>query len=340
MKKNLLLLILVIITTAFIYSCTKKECPNKEINNLEKVSLRTKWLVQGQFAGYYVAKDKGFYQEEGLDVTINEGGPDVNPAQMVLSGVDDFGVKWLAEHIIDATSGKDVVSIAQIFQKNGLLLLTKKKHNIKTPKDFIGKKIGLWLFANELQFMLLMHQQRIDTKKLEIIEQKIDIDPFLKDQMHIASAMHYNEFITASDFFKNNGTPDELQVIDFDWFDLDFPGDLIITKKETLEKRPLTCEKFVRASIKGWDWAIKNPKEAAEIVVKNAKGKNLDIDFQTKQIIKVGELIRFQNRYLGYQPREKIEAVYNYIKGAGLVINDVGYEAIFHDSIIKKIQEK
>lgn len=119
---------------------------------LEKISLALQWLTQCQFAGYYVALDQGFYRKEGIDLTIIPGAPDINPIYLVSSEVADSGTKWLADFIVAKEKTFPIISIAQVLQSNGLVLIAKAKSGIQTPHDFIGKCIGIWFFGNETQF--------------------------------------------------------------------------------------------------------------------------------------------------------------------------------------------
>ncbi len=118
--------------------------PKTPVAGLQPVTLQLQWVTQAQFAGYYVARDKGWYEEEGLDVTIKAGGPTVVTFDEVASGTAEFGTALLSEVAAAVDRGQPVISIAQIQQMNGLLLIAKKSSGIKRPADLIGKRIGLW----------------------------------------------------------------------------------------------------------------------------------------------------------------------------------------------------
>lgn len=238
----------------------------------EEVKLQLKWVTQAQFAGYYVAKDKGFYKEEGLDVDIMPGGPDISPTQVMAGGGADVTVDWMPSALAAREKGLALVNIAQPFKHSGMMLTCLKETGIKGPEDFKGKTLGVWFGGNEYPFLSWMATLGIPTdgsaEGVKVLKQGFNVDPLLQKQAACISTMTYNEY---------------WQVIDAGLT----PGDLVTFKYEdegvaTLEdglyvmedklKDPAFKEKmvkFVRASMKGWKYAEANPDEAAEIVLEN-----------------------------------------------------------------------
>ncbi|HSJ56709.1 MAG TPA: ABC transporter substrate-binding protein, partial [Anaerolineae bacterium] len=146
-----------VICIALLPACGQEPAPTARPP--DAVSLQLQWVTQAQFAGYYVALDKGWYLEEGIDLTIQPGGPDLVPMDLVAAGTHDFGTGLLADLIVAVQGGKPVVSIAQIQQTNGLLLLAHKSSGIEGPADFTGKRVGVWLGGWEAQFDALMARE-------------------------------------------------------------------------------------------------------------------------------------------------------------------------------------
>src|SRR5664279_1800394 len=124
----------------------------------DAVTLQLKWVVQGQFGGYYVAKDKGFYKDAGLDVTIKPGGPDSAPEQVIAGGGADVIVDWMGGALAAREQGVKLVNIAQPFKKAGLELICPKDGPIKTEADFPGHTLGVWFYGNEYPFFAWMHK--------------------------------------------------------------------------------------------------------------------------------------------------------------------------------------
>ena len=130
------------------------------------MTLQLKWVTQAQFAGYYVAKDKGFYEEDGLDVTIKPGGPDIAPTQVIAGGGADVIVDWMPSALAAREKGVPLVNIAQPFKRSGMMLTCRKETGIKTPADFTGKTLGVWFFGNEYPFLSWMAQARPQDRRL------------------------------------------------------------------------------------------------------------------------------------------------------------------------------
>jgi NitT/TauT family transport system substrate-binding protein len=175
------------------------------------VTLQLQWVTQAQFAGYYVAKDKGFYDEEGIDVTIKPGGPDIAPPQVLAGGGADVMLNWMPSALAAREKGLPLVNIAQPFKSSGLMLTCWKDTGITGPQDFKGKTIGVWFFGNEYPFLSWMSQEGIPTEGGEegvtVLKQGFNVDPLIQRQADCISTMTYNEYGQVLDAGVN---PDEL----------------------------------------------------------------------------------------------------------------------------------
>jgi len=238
----------------------------------DEVTLQLKWVTQAQFAGYYVALDKGFYEEEGLNVTIKAGGPDIAPVQVLLGGGADVMVDWLPSALAAREQGAPVVNIAQPFKSSGMMLTCLKETGISSPADFKGKTLGVWFFGNEYPFLSWMGTLGIPTTGgadgVEVLKQGFNVDPLLQKQAACISTMTYNEYwqvidagIGAGDLvtfkYEDQGVAtleDGLYVLEQNLADPAFEDRMV---------------RFVRASMKGWKYAEANPDEAAMIVLDN-----------------------------------------------------------------------
>jgi len=232
---------------------------------VDNVSLQLQWVTQAQFAGYYVALEKGWYKDEGINLTIIPGAPDVVAIDLVVSGHRDFATALLADLTLAVQSKKPIISLAQIQQKNGLLLVSKKDSGIATPVDFAGKRVGVWMGGWEAQFWALMAQSGLNRNDFTLVAQGFSMDPFVKGELDVSSAMVYNEYQTLLE----QGIPSaDVNVFDYAEYGLGFPGDTLFTTQQMVEKNPDLCARFVKASLKGWQYAINHPEEAVEIVLK------------------------------------------------------------------------
>ena len=129
----------------------------------DDVTLQLKWVTQAQFAGYYVALDKGFYKDEGLNVTIKPGGPDVAPAQVIAGGGADVVLDWMPSALASREKGLDLVNIAQPFKSSGMWLTCRKDAGISSPADFADKTLGVWFYGNEFPFLSWMSKLGLKT---------------------------------------------------------------------------------------------------------------------------------------------------------------------------------
>ena len=238
----------------------------------DKVTLQLKWVTQAQFAGYYVAQDQGFYADEGLEVEIKPGGPDIAPAQVLAGGGADVVLDWMPSALATREKGVMLVNIAQPFKSSGMMLTCRKETGIKGPEDFRGKTLGVWFFGNEYPFLSWMSQLGIPTDGSEggvtVLKQGFNVDPLLQKQADCVSTMTYNEYWQIIDA----GIPaDELVVFKYQEQGVATLEDGIYVLEDALKDPAFEDRmvRFVRASMKGWKWAEANPDAAADIVLEN-----------------------------------------------------------------------
>ncbi|WP_026147615.1 ABC transporter substrate-binding protein [Limimaricola hongkongensis] len=240
--------------------------------DLDEVRLQLQWVTQAQFAGYYVALEQGFYEEEGLDVEILAGGPDIAPPQVLAGGGADVMLNWMPSALAAREKGLPVVNIAQPFASSGLMLTCWKDTGIEGPQDFKGKTIGVWFFGNEYPFLSWMSQEGISTDGGEdgvtVLKQGFNVDPLIQRQADCISTMTYNEYGQVLDA---GISEDELVTFKYEEMGVATLEDGMWVLEENLEDPEFVDKmtRFVRASMKGWKWAEENPEEAAMIVLDN-----------------------------------------------------------------------
>lgn len=241
-------------------------------NAADKLTLQLKWVTQAQFAGYFVAADQGFYAEEGLDVTIKPGGPDVSPVQVIAGGGADVVVDWMPSALASREKGVPLVNIAQPFKSSGMMLTCRKDSGIKSSADFRGKTLGVWFYGNEYPFLSWMSQLGIPTDGssggVNVLKQGFNVDPILQKQAECVSTMTYNEYWQVIDA---GLTADELVVFKYQDQGVATLEDGLYVLEDRLKDVAFQDQmvRFVRASMKGWKWAENNPDAAADIVLEN-----------------------------------------------------------------------
>ena len=239
----------------------------------DEVRLQLKWVTQAQFAGYYVALDQGFYEEEGLDVTILPGGPDIAPTQVIAGGGADVTVEWMPAALAAREKGLPLVNIAQPFKSSGMMLTCWGDVGIAEPADLANRTLGVWFFGNEFPFMSWMSQLGIATdgksaSGVEVLKQGFNVDPLLQRQADCISTMTYNEYWQVIDAGVG---ADELVTFKYEDQGVATLEDGLYVLEENLSDPDFSDKmvRFVRASMKGWKWAEENPEAAAEIVLEN-----------------------------------------------------------------------
>jgi NitT/TauT family transport system substrate-binding protein len=238
----------------------------------DPVTLQLKWVTQAQFAGYYVAKDKGFYEEAGLDVTINPGGPDIAPPQVIAGGGADVIVDWMPSALASREKGVPLVNIAQPFKRSGMMLTCRKDTGIATPADFKGKTLGVWFYGNEYPFLSWMAKLKLPTDGsadgVKVLKQGFNVDPLLQKQADCISTMTYNEYWQVIDA---GIKPEDLVVFKYEDQGVATLEDGLYVLESNLQDPAFVARlaKFVAASMQGWAWARENPDEAAAIVLEN-----------------------------------------------------------------------
>jgi NitT/TauT family transport system substrate-binding protein len=277
----------------------------------EDVTLQLKWVTQAQFAGYYVAAAKGFYEEEGLNVTILPGGPDVAPTQVIAGGGADVVVEWMPAALAAREKGLPLVNIAQPFASSGLMLTCLAESGITTPADFADKTLGVWFFGNEYPFLSWMSQLGLKTDGsaggVTVLKQGFNVDPLLQKQAACVSTMTYNEYWQVIDA---GITPEQLVTFKYEEMGVATLEDGLYVLEDKLADPAFADKmvKFVRASMKGWKYAEANPDEAAMIVLENDETGAQTEMHQKRMMGEIAKLTAGSNGTLDVAAAEKTVA--------------------------------
>ena len=260
----------------------------------DSVTIQLKWVSQAQFAGYFVAKSKGFYKEAGLDVTIKPGGPDVAPPQVIAGGGADVVVDWMPSALASREKGVPLVNISQTFKRSGLELTCRADTGIKKPTDLKNKTVGIWYGGNEYPFLSWMsklgYKPDGSAGGIKVIKQGFNVDPILQKQADCVSTMAYNEYWQVID---GGFRPSQLVVFKYEDEGVATLEDGLYVLEKNLKDPAFVTKmaKFVKASMKGWDYAKKNPDEAVKIILAaDTTGAKTEKD-QKRMMGEVGKLL-------------------------------------------------
>ncbi|WP_372663576.1 ABC transporter substrate-binding protein [Cohnella sp.] len=305
-----------------------------------QVKIQLSWVPQAEFAGFYVAKAKGFYEKEGLDVEIIPGGPDIVPEQQVANGTAQFGVNLVGSLLSHIEQEVPLIQVGQIFQDTSMVLLSKKDSGIDSPEDFAGKKVGNWMGGNEYEVQALFSKYGLDPMKdLEFIKQGFTMDQFLNGDLDVATAMIYNEYHVVL----NSGIkPEDLNVFNLDELGVGMLHDNLFVSKEWLSDNEETAVKFIRATLKGWKDAIEDQEGAADIVMDVVEDGSSSREHQLTMMKEVGKLVQpegFPADQIGFTNKDRFTLTADIALKFGVIKKAADVSSAYTNEIIQKAVE-
>ena len=307
--------------TRAIVQSIDKGCNQKS----RKLRFRPQWVPQSQFAGYYVALEKGFYQDLGLDVEFLDGGPDSNPPAELVRGEIDFGTTWLAPSLIMTSRGADLVLLSQFIQENGLLLVTMKKSGFTRVEDLKGRRVGVW--GGEFDYPLLT----LDQEKglgLNLVQQGFDMSEIIEGKVDAALSMRFNEMF----IFDDRGIDrNDLTVFRFQDLNLNFPEDGLYTSQKVWRESPEACRRFARASMNGWQYAADHHEEALDIVMAHAKRSPFPTTrtHQDRMLSEIIPMMKLGSAHSGQLEKEVFQTMSAALQNIGQIDRPVIFEQFY-----------
>ncbi|MCA9986182.1 MAG: ABC transporter substrate-binding protein [Anaerolineales bacterium] len=238
------------------------------------VRVQLQWVAQSQFAGYYAALAEGYYEEEGLDVTILEGAPDIVPQQVCVNGGAEFCTAWVPKALESNEAGADLVNIAQIYQRSGTLEVSFADAGITSVADLAGRNVGVWDFGNEHEVFAALRGEGLDPESdVNIVIQPFDMTLLLTGEIDAAEAMIYNEYAQVLEAI-NPATgelyqPEDLNVIDFNEVGTAMLQDAVWVTESWIgeDGNEDVAERFLRATFRGWIFCRDNFDACVEHVL-------------------------------------------------------------------------
>jgi NitT/TauT family transport system substrate-binding protein len=269
----------------------------------DAVTLQLKWLVQGQFAGYFAAQAKGFYKDAGLAVTIKPGGPAISPSAVLGGGGADVAVDWLPAALAARERGVPLVNIAQVFNRSGMELVCRRDSGVASPADFKGRTLGVWFAGNEYPFLAWMAKLGLSTSgahpDVTVLKQGATIDPLLQKQAACISAMSYNEYWQ---LIETGVKPEDLVVFNYEDQGVATLEDGLYTTQEKLTDPAMLdrLARFLKASLLGWQFVIDHPDDAEKIMIEADTAGTLNDAHQKRMIGEIVKLLPGSPHGLGY----------------------------------------
>ncbi len=303
-----------------------------EAKQLQKVTFLPQWVPQAQFAGFYIARERGIYKKYGLDVTILPGGPDALPSAALASSHAIFTTMWLASAIMLKSRGMNVVNLGQIIQKSSLMLVAWKQKGIERLDDIKGRKVGVWgpPFGTECRMLFKKYNL-----KVREIPQSFTVNLFLRGGVDAASAMWYNEYHIILD---SGVSPSKLTTFRFSDYGFNFPEDGIYTLAQNYESNPQICKAFVRASMEGWKYAFSHPEETITVILQEMIKRHIPASraHQRWMLTKMRVLtMADSNEIFGKLTKERYAFVAGMLKYYNVITTIPDFKSFYKDCIAK-----
>lgn len=288
------------------------------------ITLQLRWYHQFQFAGYYAAIEKGFYREEGLEVKLRHGDPQHQPVSEVLSGEAQYAV-GNSEVLFRRLQGEPLIALASIFQHSPSVLITLKSSNIRSVHDLIGKKV---MFANkneDADLLTMLLNEGVALSQLDIIPSSYQLDDLISGKVDA-----FNSYSTNEPYFLKQLNI-EYNIIDPVSYSVDFYSDIFFTSESELRNNPKRVEAMLRATLKGWHYAMEHPEEIIELLkTKYEVEKSRDhLRFEAEEMRK---LIFPKLIQIGHMNPERWQHMAETFIKAGLVADDTHLDGFIYDN--------
>jgi len=281
-------------------------------SNPEKVSLKLQWLNQFQFAGYYIAKEKGFYKDVGLQVDIKSFKMGDDPVKEVLSGKAQYGT-GRTSLIIDKSEGKNLFLMASIFQSSPVVLVSKKSSGINNIKDFYGKSVMLTGTETSAGIFGMTSSRGIHASNMHIVKSKNKIENLINDNVDIISGYTTNQVY----ILKKRGI--DINVFNPKDYGFDFYGDILFTNEDEAINHRDRAIKFKQASLRGWRYAFSHINEAVEIILTKYNTQNRTKEDLTYEANELKKLAYYKTNNIGQITKEKIQRIYDIYRIMGFI---------------------
>ncbi|PVZ72250.1 GGDEF domain-containing protein [Pelagibaculum spongiae] len=280
----------------------------------EAVTLQLRWKHQPQFAGFYMAKAKGFYQQANLDVSILAGSQRKIPTTEVLEQRANFGV-GNTEVLRERLNGKGLIALAAVFQHSPSVYLTKKESGIRTVRDMIGKRVMMYPKKQDAELLAMLNNYQVSLDQIKQIPTSLQLEDLLEDRVDVFNAYLINE-------------PYRLEELNIDYrvinprnFGIDFYSDYLFTSKQFLRSQPDIVARFREASIKGWRYALDHPEETVQWIITNYPVEK-SLEHMRYELKMAAEFISSDLVEIGYINPQRISEISQTLITLGLAKNN------------------
>ncbi len=284
---------------------------------LTPVSLQLKWKHAFQFAGFYIAKEKGFYKKAGLEVEIRETAADTDPVAEVMSGRATFGVSDSAL-VENWLNGEQVIALAAVFQQSPLALMTLKSSGISKPDQLRGKKVMMFANRRTASLTAMLASKNIKTNEFIQVPHSFNIDDLITGQVDA-----YEVYASDQPYqLERMGIPYNL--LNPSDYGFNFYGDILFTSREQLKNAPAVTREFYEASLDGWEYAFEHIDETIQLILRKYNSQHLSGDHLHYEAKMLKRLSGLTEGRLGQLDKRKIESIANIFRLLGLAVAGEG----------------
>lgn len=341
MKKTRLLklwglLIPILLIAAVLSPFTLIACKQEPVEHvdLEEVRIQTMWVPNAQFAGYYVAIEKGYYRDEGLKVSFNEYDEGVAVKDVVAEGGAEFGIDGADQVIVARSEGKPLVAVAVHYRLNPTAYASLKEKGIKRPEDLVGKKIGILPDNTGTIFKAMIRKHGLSESDMEFIEYGYDFGMLYSGTVDLIPIYIFDEpYIMMREGY-------ELNIILPEDYGIHAYGDTLFTTEQLVRERPDLVLKLVRATLKGWQYAIENPQAAVDIVLKYDDPDYNDKEYETFILTNEAPLVHTGEDYIGWMRQSVWQDMHDMLLEHELIKQPVDIQEVYTMKFLNEIYGK
>ena len=315
--------------TLLVFSLMLSACAQPAAPALTPITVQLKWINQAQFAGFYVAADKGYYQAENINIKFSPGGTGIDIIKQVTSGQAQFGVTDADVIIIARGQGAPVKALATIFRRDPFVVVTLPESGIKKPQDLIGKTINIGGTDGLVQFKAMMSKLKLDINKVNIIPYTYDLQPFYTGQIDATPAIAAGSLIG---ILKQRPDANLIWAEDYG---IHFYSDTLFTTDQMIAENPDLVLRFLRATLQGQQYAIENPDEAIQISLHYAKDPTLAV--QHDMMIASIPFINTGEDHIGWMKPETWSGMEQTLNEQGLLAAPLDISQVYTMQFLQEI---
>jgi len=317
--------VLLLLSVGLLAVCT----PQWAGKSLDEVSVQLKWLHQAEFAGFYVAQEKGYYAEENIGPTLLPGGLGVDSLARVINGKADFGVAAPEQILVRRSQGEPIVAIATIYRYNPLVFIAMEDSGIKQPSDFIGYTAAVGASDGELQFAAMMRKLGFDTSRVNIMPFDLHYAGFYGGVADITYVYSTVDLISMREqgYMVNLIWPDD--------YGIHMYSDTLFTTEAMIAQNPDLVTRFLRATLRGWNQAVEDPETAAAITKKHAIAAYAE--FQNEMMKSSVPFIHTGEDHIGWMSAEAWEQMHGLLLEQGILAQPVDLQGVYTTEFLEKI---